>query len=89
MSVWGARVLEREARPIAAPTVQAEHLAPAQLRELCGFIHAAASHLLQSGAHDLAEISLRERLVSMNGSLFFRDCGEDCMCGDGNRREEC
>jgi hypothetical protein len=52
------RELECESGAVAAPAVEAQHLAPTLLRKFRMFIHAATAHLLQSRAHDFTEISL-------------------------------
>jgi hypothetical protein len=53
------RDLECEACAVTAPAVEAQHLAPTLLRKFGMFIHAAATHLLQSRTHDFTEISLQ------------------------------
>lgn len=52
------RGLECKPCAVAAPAVEAQHLASTLLCRFGMFIHAAAAHLLQSRAHDFTEISL-------------------------------
>jgi len=55
-------LLQSKTSPIARPSVQSKHFAPAQLL-LAKILEEAASDLCESGPHYFAEVSLRDLLV--------------------------